>query len=155
MPIARLKIMMTSAKSMTPLPSGLPSDPIGATSALYCCAVVRLDGPTTYFSTASASLIFGALLPDAVTTIPFRVPVFAWRFAEHDAIVPPLLPAHVQLHGPEPVTDDAVPALQKLPVGAAVSVWPLLLPQAPLTGVGGIRLNVAAMVWVAVMLLML
>ena len=34
-------------------------------------------------------------------------------FAEQLAVVPPLVPVQVQFHGPEPVTVDAVPVLQR------------------------------------------
>ena len=49
-------------------------------------------------------------------------------------VVPPFVPAHVQVQGPLPETADAVPVLQKLTLGATVKVPPLLLPHAPLTG---------------------
>ena len=54
--------------------------------------------------------------------------------AEHDALAPPLVPLHVQLHGPEPVTDDALPALQRPDVGACESAVPLDEPHEPATG---------------------
>ena len=53
--------------------------------------------------------------------------------AEHDAVLPPLLPAQLQFHGPLPVTVDAVPAVQRLPVGAVLAATPFALPHAPLT----------------------
>jgi hypothetical protein len=43
------------------------------------------------------------------------------------------LPAQVQVHGPLPLTADAVPALQRLPVGALVRSAPFEEPHAPLT----------------------
>ena len=56
--------------------------------------------------------------------------------AEQVAVVPPLLPAQVQLQGlPVPVTVEAVPVVQRLVVGAMVTVLLLLAPQAPLVGV--------------------
>jgi hypothetical protein len=50
------------------------------------------------------------------------------------ALVPPLLPLHVQFHGPVPVTPDAVPAVQSLAVGAVVTATPFAEPQTPRTG---------------------
>jgi hypothetical protein len=44
--------------------------------------------------------------------------------AEHDAVVPPLLPAQVQIHGPLPDTVLAVPVLQRLLEGADENVSP-------------------------------
>ena len=55
--------------------------------------------------------------------------------AEQVAVVPPLLPAHVHDHGPLPVTVDAVPALQRLVVGALARLVPFEAPHAPLTAV--------------------
>ncbi len=49
-------------------------------------------------------------------------------FAEQLAVVEP---AHVQLHGPEPLTAEAVPAAHKLVVGAVATVVPLAEPHAP------------------------
>jgi hypothetical protein len=54
--------------------------------------------------------------------------------AEHEAVVPPLEPAHDQLHGPAPLTPDAVPAEQRLVVGADARVAPLDEPHWPFTG---------------------
>jgi hypothetical protein len=56
--------------------------------------------------------------------------------AEHDAVVPPLEPAHDQLHGPLPLTADAVPVLHRFVVTALLAGTPFALPQAPLTGDG-------------------
>ena len=58
------------------------------------------------------------------------------RVSEHDAVAPPLLPAQLQLHGPLPATVDAVPALQRLFVGAVLTATPFDEPQAPITGEG-------------------
>lgn len=57
-------------------------------------------------------------------------------FAKQLAFVPPLLPLQLQLQGPVPVAAVAVPVVQKLVVGAIVKAPPLLVPQAPITGVG-------------------
>ena len=53
--------------------------------------------------------------------------------AEQDAVVPPLLPPQLHDHGPLPLTVDAVPALQRLAVGALVSLPPFEEPHVPLT----------------------
>jgi hypothetical protein len=56
--------------------------------------------------------------------------------AEQVAVVPPLLPAHVHDHPLLPVvTVDAVPALQRLVVGALERLVPFEAPHAPLTAV--------------------
>jgi hypothetical protein len=47
---------------------------------------------------------------------------------------PPLIPWHVQLHGPEPLTLLALPALHRFVLGALVSVPPLALPHWPVIG---------------------
>lgn len=60
------------------------------------------------------------------------VHVWMLGLALHVAIVPPLLPAHVQFQGPLPVTVEAVPVVQRFVVGATVKVLALLLPQVPL-----------------------
>jgi len=56
------------------------------------------------------------------------------RDAEQLAVEPPLLPLQDQYHGPEPLTDEAVPKLQSPLLGALSSVWPLAPPHVPLTG---------------------
>ena len=54
--------------------------------------------------------------------------------SEQEAVLPPLLPAQLHDHGPLPLTVDAVPALQRLAVGAALTVPPFEEPHAPFTG---------------------
>lgn len=54
------------------------------------------------------------------------------RFAEQLAVVPPPIPAQVQVHGPVPATAEAVPALHKC-VGVLLKVSPLSVPQTPFT----------------------
>jgi hypothetical protein len=76
----------------------------------------------------------------AVRAVPFDVPHEPFvgtveTVAEHEAEVPPFVPSHVQAHGPEPVTAEAFPEVQKLVVGAAVSADALDVPHAPFTGV--------------------
>ena len=53
--------------------------------------------------------------------------------AEHCAVLPPLLSAHIHDHGPVPPTADAVPALQRSVVGAELTATPLEEPHEPLT----------------------
>ena len=55
------------------------------------------------------------------------------RLAEQFALVPPFTPAQVQLHGPLPETEDAVPALQRFELGALKKPCPFDEPHAPLT----------------------
>src|SRR5580765_1205009 len=52
--------------------------------------------------------------------------------AEHVALLPPLTPLQVQLHGPPPTTAPAAPTLHRL-TGGALNALPLSLPQAPLS----------------------
>ena len=63
----------------------------------------------------------------------FEVEVSAVLDAEHDAFVPPPVPAHDHVHGPLPDTVLAVPAVQRLLVGALATVVPFTEPQVPLT----------------------
>src|SRR3954471_18503516 len=49
------------------------------------------------------------------------------------AVVPPLLPAQLHFQGPLPVIAEAVPAVQRLFVGAAEKLAPFEEPHAPLT----------------------
>jgi hypothetical protein len=64
---------------------------------------------------------------------PFTGCAEATFFAEQVAVVPPLLPAQLHDHGPLPAMVDAVPALQRLAVGALVRLPPFEEPHAPLT----------------------
>ena len=50
-----------------------------------------------------------------------------------EAVVPPLAPVQDQVYGPEPETELAVPAEQRLVVGVEVAEEPAAEPQAPLT----------------------
>ena len=74
----------------------------------------------------------------ALTVVPFALPHapltgVAASLSEHDAVLPPLLPAQLHAHGPLPLTVDAVPAVQRLAVGLALAVAPFEEPHAPLT----------------------
>src|SRR5208283_3952920 len=55
------------------------------------------------------------------------------RLAEQLALDPPLDPAQLQLHGPLPETEEAVPALQRFELGALKKPCPFDEPHAPLT----------------------
>ena len=48
-------------------------------------------------------------------------------------MAPPPEPAQLQVHGPLPLTVDAVPAVQRLAVGVLVRSAPFEEPHAPLT----------------------
>ena len=61
---------------------------------------------------------------------PFVEPLEA-SLSEHDAVLPPLLPAQLHDHGPLPLTFDAVPAVQRFAVGAVLTVPPFEEPHAP------------------------
>ena len=78
------------------------------------------------------------------------VTVQVWRLAEQLAVVPPFWPAQLQFHGPEPVTALAVPAVQRLALGAVVKVPPCDAPQTPSTG---LAVNVAVTVQLPVIAL--
>ena len=54
--------------------------------------------------------------------------------AEQLAVVPPLEPPQLHVHGPEPATDDAVPVEQRLAEGLDDTVVPFADPHTPLTG---------------------
>jgi hypothetical protein len=56
--------------------------------------------------------------------------------AEQLAVVPPLEPPQLHVHGPVPATDDAVPAEQRLVEGLDDAVVPFADPHTPLTGAG-------------------
>jgi hypothetical protein len=62
--------------------------------------------------------------------------------AEQLAVVPPLEPPQLHVHGPVPATDDAVPAEQRLVEGAADTVVPFADPHMPLTGAGAAAFTV-------------
>jgi hypothetical protein len=74
---------------------------------------------------------------DVGLTVPpvpaVAVTVHCWIFAEQLAVVPPLEPVQLHVHGPLPLTAVAVPELQRFVVGADVNVPPFDEPHAPLT----------------------
>jgi hypothetical protein len=58
------------------------------------------------------------------------------RLAEHPAVVPPLLPVHAHVQGPEPETGDAVPEEQSPVVGAVDTGVVFEIPQVPEIAIG-------------------
>jgi hypothetical protein len=73
-----------------------------------------------------------------VTSVPLALPqapltAALLTGAEHCAVVPRLVPAQLQDHGPAPETLDAVPAEHKFLVGFEVTATSSALPQLPLT----------------------
>jgi hypothetical protein len=54
--------------------------------------------------------------------------------AEHAAVPPPPEPLQVHVHGPLPLTAEAVPLVQRVDVGTPLTATRLALPQAPFTG---------------------
>ena len=100
-------------------------------------AQLQLHGPlpaTADAAPALQRLAVGAALADAPFALPHAPSTGGGRStAEQVAVVPPLLPAQLHDHGPLPVTADAVPALQRLVVGALVRSAPFEEPHAPLT----------------------
>jgi hypothetical protein len=56
--------------------------------------------------------------------------------AEQLAVVPPLEPPQLHVHGPGPARDDAVPAEQRPAEGLDDAVVPFADPHTPLTGAG-------------------
>ena len=73
-------------------------------------------------------------LPLMVPLAPLTKSTLKVWVAEQGAVVPPFWPVQLQLQRPVPVTPAGVPAAQKLAVGTAAKLPPLLVPQSPLTG---------------------
>jgi hypothetical protein len=69
-----------------------------------------------------------------------RVPVPDCNCAEQLAFEPPLDPEHDHDHGPEPLTVDDAPELQRFVAGALVKVPPFAEPHTPLTSAGAEQL---------------
>lgn len=73
----------------------------------------------------------GVLPPLAAPQAPLMMVV---TLAEQLAVEPPLLPVQVQDQGPDPLTEDALPALQRFAGGGALAIdVPLAEPQTPST----------------------
>lgn len=66
-----------------------------------------------------------------VPPLPFHVTTYVILLAEQLAEVPEFTPAHVQFHGPVPVTADAVPTEQRFAEGTEASAAPFEDPQTP------------------------
>jgi hypothetical protein len=68
-----------------------------------------------------------------VAVVPLAEPQAPWtdNWAEQLAVVPPPAGAQVHVHGPLPLTVEAVPTEQRLAVGALVKSFPFDEPQAP------------------------
>jgi hypothetical protein len=102
---------------------------------------VQPHGPEPVMEDAEPTLqsaVVGALLkvrPFEMPQLPFTG-AGAAMLAEQAVVVPPLEPAQVQPHGPEPVTEEALPVLQKPEVGTLFSVEPFEMPHAPFTAAG-------------------
>ena len=62
--------------------------------------------------------------PLTVLDVDVDVDVEVEPDAEQLAVVPPLAPLQLHVHGPEPATDDDVPTEQRLVEGAADTVVP-------------------------------
>ncbi len=72
----------------------------------------------------------GAVVKLFVFAVP-QAP-FNWRFAEHCAVVPPSDPVQFQVHGPVPLTVEALPALQRFVLGAVRKFPVFAEPHMPL-----------------------
>ena len=84
---------------------------------------------------AAALVTVCAVLGLMVPLLPAEgVTVQVCTFAEQFAFVPPFDPWQVHAQGPEPLTELAVPALQRLVLGAEVKLCPLADPHWPFTG---------------------
>ena len=111
--------------------------PAGETFPPCTISVVVLSNPTHLTTPAAPHRVEKSATPvggvvgggsGGVTTTVFC--------AEQLALVPPLDPEQLQLHGPLPVTEDAVPTEQRLVDGADDTMVPFAEPQTPEMGVG-------------------
>src|SRR3954454_23572338 len=104
--------------SSRPFPSGL----------IVGHSLVRLGIPPTESIPAICQFSLASLSDNR------RLPALLLaRDAPQEAVMPPLLPMQLQVHGPIPVTMGAAPVLHRLVVGALVTVRPLATPKAPFT----------------------
>ena len=73
------------------------------------------------------------ILPEQVVlpTVQFSVVPAQARFAPALQLVAPAPDPQVQVQGPVPETEEAVPVLQRFKVGALLRVVPLAAPQMP------------------------
>jgi hypothetical protein len=88
----------------------------------------------------------------ALTAVPFAVPQAPFTgvpppepppppellesVAWHEAVAPPLVPAHIQFHGPEPLIAVELPLAHRFAVGAVLIAAPFAEPQVPATACG-------------------
>jgi hypothetical protein len=77
------------------------------------------------------------------TLVPFADPhlPLTTAAAEQFALVPPLEPLQVHVHGREPVTDDDVPVKQRLVEGADDTLVPFADPHVPLTAAAALTVT--------------
>ena len=144
-------------------PSDAPHAPLTAVTTSACLLAVQLavvppfapaqlhvHGPLPLTDDAVPELhrlAAGAAVnawPSDEPQAPFIAAAFA---AEQLAVVPSFAPAQLHVHGPLPLTAEAVPVLQRFVEGITVNVWPLDEPHVPFTGVS---VNVAVTVVLAV-----
>ena len=141
-----------SAKSrarrlLTALPLAVPQEPFTAEEATGAeqLAVVppllpaqdQFHGPLPVTAEA-VPIVQSPVLGAVLTALPLAVPQEPFTAeeatgAEQLAVVPPLLPAQDQFHGPLPVTAEAVPIVQSPVLGAVLTALPLAVPQEPFT----------------------
>src|ERR1700693_2734799 len=73
-------------------------------------------------------------MKSAVRTGGAVMPIELASKASQLAVVPPLLPAQLHVHGPVPLTGETAPVPQSPVVGLLLSIAPLDAPQLPLMG---------------------
>jgi hypothetical protein len=102
---------------------------------LFAPAQVQFQGPLP-LSTEAVPVLHRPVVGGLATLVPFAAPHCPFTGtstgAEHDALAPPFDPAELQLHGPLPLSAEAVPVEQRLVVGALPVATPLAAPQTPL-----------------------
>ena len=130
---------------LTALPLAVPHEPFTAATEAEQLAVVppllpaqdQFHGPLPVTAEA-VPIVQSPVVGAVLTALPLAVPQEPFTAeeatgAEQLAVVPPLLPAQDQFHGPLPVTAEAVPTLQSPVVGALLTAVPLAVPQEPFT----------------------
>jgi len=128
---------------LTALPLAVPQEPFTAEEATEAeqLAVVppllpaqdQFHGPLPV-TVETVPVVQSPVVGLVLTALPLAVPhepFTAATEAEQLAVVPPLLPAQDQFHGPLPVTPEAVPTLQSPVVGALLTAVPLAVPHEP------------------------
>ena len=99
---------------------------------------VQFQGPVPVVAVALPVvhiLVVGATVNELPLLVP-QLPLTgeSVKYAVQMAVEPPFNPVHVQFQGPYPVAVVALPAAQKLVVGATANEPPLLDPQVPMIG---------------------